>query len=60
MSGEFTNLLAVAACGAVVAAAETVTVPLSRRAAAELSGFTEDLGELSVGLRLIMQTAGAP
>ena len=33
MSGEFTNLLAVAACGAVVAATEAVTVPLLRRAA---------------------------
>ena len=33
MSGEFTKLLAVAACGAVVAAAEAVTVPLLRRAA---------------------------
>ena len=33
MSGEFTNVLAVAACGAVVAAAEAVTVPLLRRAA---------------------------
>jgi UDP-GlcNAc:undecaprenyl-phosphate GlcNAc-1-phosphate transferase len=33
MSGEFTNLLAVAACGAVVAAAEAVTIPLLRRAA---------------------------
>src|SRR5260370_29592597 len=33
MSGEFTNLVAVAACGAVVAAAEAVTVPLLRRAA---------------------------
>ena len=33
MSGEFTNVLAVAVCGAVVAAAEAVTVPLLRRAA---------------------------
>jgi UDP-N-acetylmuramyl pentapeptide phosphotransferase/UDP-N-acetylglucosamine-1-phosphate transferase len=33
MSGEFSNLLAVAACGAVVAAAEAVTIPLLRRAA---------------------------
>ena len=33
MSGEFTEVLAVAACGAVVAAAEAVTVPLLRRAA---------------------------
>src|SRR5580704_1281885 len=33
MSGEFTNLLAVAACGMVVAAAEAVTIPLLRRAA---------------------------
>jgi UDP-GlcNAc:undecaprenyl-phosphate GlcNAc-1-phosphate transferase len=34
MSGEFINLLAVAAlCGAVVAVAEAVTVPLLRRAA---------------------------
>jgi UDP-GlcNAc:undecaprenyl-phosphate/decaprenyl-phosphate GlcNAc-1-phosphate transferase len=33
MPGEFTNLLAVAACGAVVAAAEAVTIPLLRRAA---------------------------
>jgi UDP-GlcNAc:undecaprenyl-phosphate GlcNAc-1-phosphate transferase len=33
MSGEFTNLVAVAACGAVVIAAEAVTVPLLRRAA---------------------------
>jgi UDP-N-acetylmuramyl pentapeptide phosphotransferase/UDP-N-acetylglucosamine-1-phosphate transferase len=33
MSGEFTNLIAVAACGAVVAAAEAVTIPLLRRAA---------------------------
>jgi len=33
MSGEFTNVLAVAACGAVVAAAEAVTIPLLRRAA---------------------------
>ncbi len=32
MSGEFTNVLAVAACGAVVAAAEAVTIPLLRRA----------------------------
>lgn len=33
MSGEFTDLLAVAACGALVAAAEAVTIPLLRRAA---------------------------
>ena len=33
MSGEFTSVLAVAACGAVVAAAEAVTIPLLRRAA---------------------------
>src|SRR5216683_2775120 len=33
MSGEFTKLLAVAVCGAVVAAAEAVTIPLLRRAA---------------------------
>jgi len=33
MSGEFTNLVAVATCGAVVAAAEAVTIPLLRRAA---------------------------
>jgi len=33
MSGEFTDLLAVAACGAVVAGAEAVTIPLLRRAA---------------------------
>src|SRR5580692_7791316 len=33
MSGEFTSLLAVAACGTVVAAAEAVTIPLLRRAA---------------------------
>ena len=33
MSGEFTKLLAVAACGGVVVAAEAVTVPLLRRAA---------------------------
>jgi len=33
MSGEFTNLLAVAACGAVVAAAEAVLIPVLRRAA---------------------------
>src|SRR5216683_2036914 len=33
MSGEFTKLLAVAVCGAVVVAAEAVTVPLLRRAA---------------------------
>src|ERR1700726_1584811 len=33
MSGEFTEVLAVAACGAVVAAAESVTIPLLRRAA---------------------------
>jgi UDP-GlcNAc:undecaprenyl-phosphate/decaprenyl-phosphate GlcNAc-1-phosphate transferase len=33
MSGEFTNVLAVAACGAVVATAEAVTIPLLRRAA---------------------------
>ena len=33
MSGEFTHVLAVAVCGAVVAAAEAVTVPLLRRAA---------------------------
>ena len=33
MSGEFTDLLAVIACGAVVAAAEAVTIPLLRRAA---------------------------
>lgn len=33
MSGEFTNLLAVAACGAIVAAAEAVMIPLLRRAA---------------------------
>src|SRR5712675_3512267 len=33
MSGEFTSLLAVAACGAVVAGAEAVTIPLLRRAA---------------------------
>jgi len=33
VSGEFTDLLAVAACGAVVAGAEAVTIPLLRRAA---------------------------
>jgi UDP-GlcNAc:undecaprenyl-phosphate GlcNAc-1-phosphate transferase len=33
MSGEFANLLAVAACGAVVAAAEAAAIPLLRRAA---------------------------
>jgi UDP-GlcNAc:undecaprenyl-phosphate/decaprenyl-phosphate GlcNAc-1-phosphate transferase len=33
MSGEFTNLFAVLACGAVVAVAEAVTIPLLRRAA---------------------------
>ncbi|MGH3217627.1 MAG: hypothetical protein ACRDPY_02670 [Streptosporangiaceae bacterium] len=33
MSGEFNNLLAVAACGAVVASAEAVMIPLLRRAA---------------------------
>lgn len=33
MSGELTNLLAVAACGAVVTTAEAVTIPLLRRAA---------------------------
>ena len=33
MSGEFTEVLAVVACGAVVAVAEAVTVPLLRRAA---------------------------
>jgi UDP-GlcNAc:undecaprenyl-phosphate GlcNAc-1-phosphate transferase len=33
MPGEFTDLLAVAACGAVVVAAEAVTIPLLRRAA---------------------------
>ena len=33
MSGELTNLVAVGACGAVVVAAEAVTVPLLRRAA---------------------------
>jgi UDP-GlcNAc:undecaprenyl-phosphate/decaprenyl-phosphate GlcNAc-1-phosphate transferase len=33
MSGQFTNLLAVAACGAVVAASEAVVIPLLRRAA---------------------------
>jgi len=33
MSGEFTYLLAVAACGAVVAVAEAVTIPLLCRAA---------------------------
>jgi UDP-GlcNAc:undecaprenyl-phosphate GlcNAc-1-phosphate transferase len=33
MSGKFTDLFAVSACGAVVAAAETVTIPLLRRAA---------------------------
>jgi UDP-GlcNAc:undecaprenyl-phosphate GlcNAc-1-phosphate transferase len=33
MSGEFTDLLAVTACGAVVVAAEAATVPLLRRAA---------------------------
>ena len=33
MSGEFTDLFAVLACGAVVAAAEAVTIPLLRRAA---------------------------
>jgi UDP-GlcNAc:undecaprenyl-phosphate GlcNAc-1-phosphate transferase len=33
VSGEFTDLLAVAACGALVAAAEAVTIPLLRRAA---------------------------
>ena len=32
MSGEFTDLFAVAACGAVVAGAEAVTIPLLRRA----------------------------
>ena len=33
MSGEFTDLFAVTACGAVVAVAEAVTIPLLRRAA---------------------------
>jgi UDP-GlcNAc:undecaprenyl-phosphate/decaprenyl-phosphate GlcNAc-1-phosphate transferase len=33
VSGEFNNLLAVAACGSVVAAAEAVMIPLLRRAA---------------------------
>jgi UDP-GlcNAc:undecaprenyl-phosphate GlcNAc-1-phosphate transferase len=33
VSGEFNNLLAVAACGGVVAAAEAVMIPLLRRAA---------------------------
>ena len=33
MSGEFTDLFAVAACGAVVAVAEAVTIPLLRRVA---------------------------
>jgi UDP-GlcNAc:undecaprenyl-phosphate/decaprenyl-phosphate GlcNAc-1-phosphate transferase len=33
VSGGFTDLFAVAACGAVVAAAEAVTIPLLRRAA---------------------------
>ena len=33
MFGEFTDLFAVAACGAVVAVAEAVTIPLLRRAA---------------------------
>jgi UDP-N-acetylmuramyl pentapeptide phosphotransferase/UDP-N-acetylglucosamine-1-phosphate transferase len=33
VSGEFTDLLAVAACGALVAVAEAVTIPLLRRAA---------------------------
>ena len=33
MPGEFTDLFAVSACGAVVAAAEAVTIPLLRRAA---------------------------
>jgi UDP-GlcNAc:undecaprenyl-phosphate GlcNAc-1-phosphate transferase len=33
MSGEFTDLLAVVACGAVVTGAEAVTIPLLRRAA---------------------------
>ena len=33
MFGEFTDLFAVAACGAVVAVAEAVTIPLLRRVA---------------------------
>jgi UDP-GlcNAc:undecaprenyl-phosphate/decaprenyl-phosphate GlcNAc-1-phosphate transferase len=33
MSGEFTDLFAVLTCGAIVAAAEAVTIPLLRRAA---------------------------
>jgi len=33
MSGEFTDLFAAAAYGAVVAGAEAVTIPLLRRAA---------------------------
>ncbi len=33
MSGEFTDLFAVAACGAVVAVADAETIPLLRRAA---------------------------
>lgn len=33
MSGEFTDLFAALACGAVVAAAEAVKIPLLRRAA---------------------------
>src|SRR5579859_2879447 len=33
MSAEFTDVLAVAACGAVVTAAEAVTIPLLRRVA---------------------------
>jgi hypothetical protein len=33
MSGEFIDLFAVAACGAVVTPTEAVTIPLLRRAA---------------------------
>ena len=33
MSEEFTDLFAVAVCGAVIAVAEAVTIPLLRRAA---------------------------
>jgi hypothetical protein len=38
MSGEFTDLFAVAACGAVVAVAEAVTIPLSCRAIIDVPG----------------------
>ncbi len=58
MSGEFTDLFAVAACGAVVAVAETVTIPLLRRAAIDVPGHQSSHTVLTLWGRGIPIAAG--